>query len=144
MKILLEIPTLLLSTADARTASLSTGIWPGFQGCQAMTESPRTLTSGSWWRSRRCAPCQKSCGGSVCSSSFALLGTGRTSSSPSSVSPSPLHSGCPAVLDEARAQLKEDTGAGGLRSSGTLGQLRTVFSWIVTCLSQASYRERTF
>lgn len=142
MEILLETPTLLLPTADGRTTSLSRDTRPGLWGCQAMTESPKTLTSGSWWRSRRCAPCQKSCGGSACSSGSALPGTGRTSPSPSSVSPSPLRSGCPAVLDEARAPLKEDTGR-GLRSSGTLGPRRTVFSWRVRCLSQASYREGT-
>ena len=139
---LLETPTLLLPTADGRTTSLSRDTRPGLWGCQAMTESPKTLTSGSWWRSRRCAPCQKSCGGSACSSGFALPGTGRTSPSPSSVSPSPLRSGCPAVLDGARAPLQEDTGR-GLRSSGTLGPRRTVFSWRVRCLSQASYREGT-
>lgn len=87
-------------------------------------ETPRALTSGSWWRSRRCAPCHKSCGGSFCSSCFAPLGTGRTSSSPFSESPSLPHSGCPAALDEARARLEKNK-----EPSGVLSQLRTVLSW---------------
>lgn len=80
-------------------------------------------TSGSLWHSRRYAPCRKSCGGSFCSLCFALLGTGRTSASPSSASPSPQHSGCPAALDEARAQLEKNEGE--LRPSGIPSHLRT-------------------
>lgn len=120
------------SNPSKRDHSFESSLLAGILGPWGEGGDSQDATSGSSWHSRRCAPCHKSCGGSFCSLCFALLGTDRTSASPSSASRSTQHSGCPAALDEARAQLEKNEGEP--RLSGMPSYLRTFLSWTVTAV----------